>query len=282
MALSRNDFEYVRELLRTECAIVLEPGKEYLVESRLCPLAQRLGLGTLDALIAKLRREPVNGVHRQVIDAMTTNETLFFRDLHPFETLKKTIVPELLQRRAPARTLRIWCGACSTGQEPYSIALLLRDNFPQLFGWRLQLLATDLCRDVLERARTGRYNQLEMNRGLPASMLVKHFAKVSADQWQLREEVRSMVEFQEMNLARAFPPMPSFDLVFLRNVMIYFDTETKRAILARIRRVLAPDGYLFLGCAETTLNLDDSYETVTLGKTMCYRQKAATAGAQTF
>lgn len=273
MSLTPANFDFVRELVLNQSAIVLERGKEYLVESRLTPLAQRLGLGTLDNLVAKLRSEPVNGIHRMVVDAMTTNETSFFRDLHPFETLKKILLPEIMAKRAAERVLRIWCGACSSGQEPYSIALLLRDCFPQLSTWRVQLLATDLSQDMLEKSRQGKYNQFEMNRGLPATLLVKYFTKISPDQWRVRDDVRALVEFQEFNLARPFPPLPRFDIVFLRNVMIYFDVPTKKAILGRIRQVLAPDGYLFLGGAESVLNLDDSYESVTHGKTVCYRPK---------
>lgn len=273
MTVTATNFDYVRNLVSSQSAIVLERGKEYLVESRLAPLAQKLGLGSVHDLITKLRAEAPNGVHRLVVEAMTTNETSFFRDLHPFETLKKVIVPELLGRRGGQHTLRIWCGACSTGQEPYSLALLLRDSFPQLTHWRVELLATDLNRDVLEKARQGIYTQFEMNRGLPAVLLVKYFTKVKIDQWQLREDVRRMVQFQELNLAQPFPPLPAFDIIFLRNVMIYFDVETKKLILGRIRNVLAPDGYLFLGGAESVLNLDDGYESVSHGKSVCYRLK---------
>jgi chemotaxis protein methyltransferase CheR len=273
MPLSPASFEFVRELVFAQSAIVLERGKEYLVESRLTPLAQRLGHPSLDAMIGQLRADPVNGAHRQVVDAMTTNETSFFRDIHPFETLKKVILPELVMKRAPERALRIWCAACSTGQEPYSIALLLRDTFPQLSTWRVQLLATDLSRDVLEKARQGIYTQFEMNRGLPAVMLIKYFTKVGADTWRVRDDIRAQVEFEEFNLSKPFPTLPCFDLIFLRNVLIYFDTETKKSILGRIRRVLAPTGYFFLGGAETTMNLDDKFESMTLGKTVCYRRK---------
>lgn len=273
MALSASSFDYVRDLVMAQSAIVLERGKEYLVESRLAPVAKRLGHESLESFISHLRAAPLNGVHRQVVDAMTTNETSFFRDLHPFETLKKVLLPEMLHRRAAERTLRIWCGAASSGQEPYSLALLLREFFPQLITWRVQLLATDLSQDILEKARQGIYSQFEMNRGLPATMLVKYFLKVGADQWRLRDEVRAMIEFQELNLAKPFPYLPLFDFVLLRNVLIYFDAETKRSILGKVRRAMAPDGYFFLGGAETTLNLDDKFESVTHGKTVVYRKR---------
>lgn len=273
MSLTPFEFDYVRSLVLEGSAIVLDPGKEYLVESRLTPLATRLGLGSLNALIGKLRTEPRNGIHKQVVDAMTTNETSFFRDLHPFEILKKNIVPEFLTKRSSERTLRIWSAACSTGQEPYTIALLLRETFPQLSGWQVRILATDLSADVLNKARTGTYSQMEMNRGLPAMLLVKYFKKVGADQWQVRDDLRGMIEFKEFNLAVPFPPLPSFDVILLRNVLIYFDIETKRSILAKMRKVLTPDGYLFLGGSETTLNIDENFESVCLGKSVCYRKR---------
>lgn len=273
MSLTPFEFDYVRSLVLEGSAIVLDPGKEYLVESRLTPLATRLGLGSLNALIGKLRAEPRNGIHKQVVDAMTTNETSFFRDLHPFEILKKNIVPEFLGKRSNERTLRIWSAACSTGQEPYTIALLLRETFPQLAGWQVRILATDLSTDVLNKARTGTYSQMEMNRGLPAMLLVKYFKKVGADHWQVRDDLRGLIEFKEFNLALPYPPLPSFDVILLRNVLIYFDIETKRSILAKMRKVLAPDGYLFLGGSETTLNIDENFESVCLGKSVCYRKR---------
>lgn len=274
MALNDSDLDYVRSLVLEQSAIVLERSKAYLVESRLTPLATRLGFSSLPEFVGKLRRESVNGNHRMAVDAMTTNETYFFRDVHPFEALRTKVVPELMTARGASRTLRVWCGACATGQEPYSLAMLLKENFPLLAGWAVSILCTDLCRDVLARAKTGAYTQLEVNRGLPASLLVKYFAR-QGELWQIRDDLRARLQFQELNLARPFPPLARFDLVMLRNVLIYFDLETKRAILGRIRRVLAPDGVLFLGAAETTLNVDDAYESVSVGKTVCYRLKAA-------
>ncbi len=192
--------------------------------------------------------------------------------MHPFEALRTKVLPELIAARAAQRTLRIWCGACSTGQEPYSLAMLLKEHFPQLGSWQVSILCTDLSRDVLAKAKSGAYTQLEVNRGLPAAMLVKHFAR-QGEVWQIRDELRTRLQFQELNLARPFPNLPRFDLVMLRNVLIYFDVETKRGILARIRRVLAPDAFFFLGAAETTLNIDDAFESVPVGRTVCYRLK---------
>lgn len=274
MAITADEFNYVRNMLREQAAIIIEPGKEYLVENRLTPLAQRMGLPGVNHLIARLRAEPVNGVHHKAVEALTIGETLFFRDLHPFEALRKQLVPELMQKRQAVRTLRIWCGACSTGQEPYSVALTLREYFPQLKDWQVRILATDINTESLERARSGIYTQLEVNRGMPAMLLVKHFKKLPDQNWQISPELRAMVDFQELNLARPLPPSPLFDLIFLRNVLIYFDTATKRSILNGVRARLAPDGYFFLGSSETTLYVDEGFESVNLGKTVAYRKKA--------
>ena len=268
------DFDYIRNFVREEAAIVLEPGKEYLVESRLQTLARKEKLDSLDALIANLRSEPRNGLHRKVLDAMTTNETLFFRDVHPFEALRQSILPELMARRAKERQLHFWCGAASTGQEPYSVLMLIAEHFPELLAWDFTFVATDLCGEVLARARSGRFNQLEVNRGLPASLLVKYFAR-QGPEWEFREDLRRRVEFREMNLVKEWPWLPPLDIVFLRNVLIYFDVQAKKAILANTRRLLRPGGYLLLGGAETTYNVDDAFERVTFDKTSCYRVKQA-------
>jgi chemotaxis protein methyltransferase CheR len=259
--MTAQDFDHIRRLLQERSAIVLEPDKQYLVESRLLPLARQLQLNSVGQLIAHLRSSPSNGLATQVVEAMVTTETSFFRDHHPFEALRKTVIPELLQRRRDERRLNVWCCAASTGQEPYSLALLVREYFPELSGWKVTLLASDLSREVLARARAGRYSQFEVNRGLPAALLVKYFQQHGAT-WQLNDEIRGMVDFQEINLARSWPPLPRMDLVILRNVMIYFNMETKKTILGQVARLLRPDGYLLLGGAETTFNLDNSYRRV--------------------
>ncbi len=270
MSLAAADFDFLCRFLYERSAIVLQPGKEYLAESRLIPLAKQEGLNGITALVASLRAAPANGLAQKVVEAMTTNETSFYRDTGPFEALRVHILPALVKATERERALRIWSAASSTGQEIYSTAMLIRDHFPQLAGWNLQLLATDLSRDVLARAREGRFNQLEVNRGLPAPMLVRHFERAGLD-WQLKPDIRRMVEFRELNLSTAWPALGSFDLVFLRNVLIYFDVDTKRRILGRVRQVLKPHGYLFLGAAETTLMLDDGFERVTFDKTTAYR-----------
>ncbi len=272
-AAVESDFDFVRALVRRHSAIVLESSKEYLVEARLSPLARAEGLGSIAELVARLRSGRDPALLRKVIDAMTTNETLFFRDVHPFEALRTTILPELLAKRAAVKHLRVWSAACSTGQEPYTIGMLLRDGFPELATWRIDIIATDLSSEVLAKARQGVFGQIEVNRGLPAKLMVKYFTKQGVE-WKLDDGIRSMVDFREMNLAERWPAMGQFDVVFLRNVLIYFDAETKKAILGRVRTVLRPDGFLFLGAAETTMNLDDGYERVQIGKSGGYRMKS--------
>jgi chemotaxis protein methyltransferase CheR len=253
------DFDVIRRLVLAHAAIVLEADQHYLVETRLATLIDQLKLSSMGDLLTHLRRQPGNGLPRQIVEALVNTETSFFRDHHPFHTLRKVVLPDLVSRRREERSLCIWCAACSTGQEPYSIALMLRDHFPELAGWKILLLASDLSREVLARGRAGRYNQVEVKRGLPAALLKKYFELHGSD-WQLKPVIRSMVDFQEINLAQAWPALPRMDLVLIRNVMIYFDVETKKTILGRLARLLRQDGYLLLGGSETTFNLDDSYE----------------------
>jgi chemotaxis protein methyltransferase CheR len=259
--MTDKDFDAVRRLLQEYSAIALEPGKEYFVESRLAPLLTRLKLHSIGELIAETRSRPGNGLHRQIVEALVISESSFFRDHHPFEALRKVILPDLIHRRRDERTLRIWCAASSTGQEPYSVGLLLREHFPGLAGWNISFLASDISRDILERARNGRFNQIEVNRGLPAALLVKYFDQHGTS-WQIKPAIRAMVDFREINLAQPWPLLPRMDLVLLRNVMIYFDVATKKTILGKLARLLMPDGYLLLGGSETTFNLDDSYRRV--------------------
>ena len=273
MPISNSDFDYISRLARSEAAIVLEPGKEYLVETRLGPVAQLEGFASLADFIQSLRSQvKINGMHHKVIDALTTNETLFFRDYHPFEALRRSIIPEMIEKRGSLRRLSIWSAASSTGQEPYSIAMLFLEHFPQLADWNVSILATDLSPTVLKVAQAGVYSQLEVNRGLPASYLVKYFTKMD-DKWFIKDAVKKMVNFRPMNLIQSWPVMPPMDLVFIRNVMIYFDVESKQAILKKIRNCLLPHGYLFLGTAETTMNLDPQLQPITHGKAVVYRQR---------
>lgn len=267
MPLTSVNFKHVAALVMREAAITLEAGKEYLVETRLAPLAVRHGVASVNALVDKMRAaDPVlTELHLDVVDALTTNETLFFRDVHPWDALRKHVIPRLRAARSATRTIQVWSAACSTGQEPYSLAMLLADHFPDLADWRIQILATDISPTVLRRARSGIFQQLEVNRGLPATCLVKHF-KQEGRNWILSEAIRRRVEFRALNLARPWAGLPSCDLIFMRNVMIYFDLETRRSILRQVRRVLAPDGYLLLGTAETAVNLDNGFSAVTFDR----------------
>jgi chemotaxis protein methyltransferase CheR len=273
--LQQRDFEYVADLVRTEAAIVVEASKRYLVESRLAPVARRHGLDGVGALVARLRAQPRNGLHAEVVEAMTTNETSFFRDVNPFAAMEQEVLPELIRARGAQRQLSIWSAACSSGQEPYSLAMLIRHRFPQLSRWNVRIVASDLSAEMLGRAAAGRYSQMEVNRGLPAPLLVRYFRR-DGQHWQIADEVRQMVEFRAMNLIQPWAPLPPLDVVFLRNVLIYFDVATKRQILAQVRRVLRPDGYLFLGAAETTLNVDDAFERVPIGPAVSYRLRERT------
>ena len=274
MSLNPADFNFVRALLRERSAIVLDDEKAYLAECRLSMLAQRERLGSTTDLVARLRGGQAGGLAQQVVEALVTNETYFFRDLHPFECLRQTVLPELLRRRAGERRLNVWCSACASGQEPYSVAMLLCEHFPALDTWDVRLLGSDLSRAMVERARQGRYTQLEVNRGLPARLLVKYFQKDGAG-WQVKEAVRRLVEFSEVNLVGAWPAFPLLDVVLLRNVLIYFDVATKKQVLGRVRRLLRPDGFLFLGAVESTLGLEDAFERVPFDRSGCYRLRPA-------
>jgi chemotaxis protein methyltransferase CheR len=268
--LTEDDLDYVRTLVRERAAIVLDADKQYLIESRLDPLARKAGYESLTEMIRDLRSKPYGRLHHQAVEAMTTNETSWFRDRSPYEAMRQHILPDLLQKRAASRTLTIWSAASSTGQEPYSTAIMIHDHFPQLHSWNLRILASDFSEEVLNKAREARYTQLEINRGLPAALLVKHFEH-KGTHWQVKDHIRNMVKFGVVNLAQQWPPMPPVDIVLLRNVMIYFDIETKRSILAGVRRILRPGGYLLLGNAETTLNIDERFRRVEFGKASCYQ-----------
>ncbi len=265
-----HDFTYIRELLRERTAVVLREDKNYLVESCLAPLVYQYGFESLTELVAQLRAVPYSSLHQCVVEAMTNNETSFFRDLHPFEALTHTILPTLMDKRAASRTLNIWCAACSSGQEPYSIAMILREHVAEPERWTLNVIASDVSEAMLRRAKAGCYSQHEVNRGLPVGLLLKYFDKEGHD-WQITDELRRMVKFHMINLAGLWPVLPDMDLIFLRNVMIYFDVETKKTILRKVQRLLKSDGYLFLGSAETTAGLDNAFEWVDLKAASCHQ-----------
>lgn len=271
--LFADDLTFIRRLIRDRSAIVLDESKDYLLEARLGPIAEKEGLGSLRELIAELRKAPSSSLSKRVVDAMTTNETSFYRDIAPFDCLKQKVLPEVMAARASSRKLDLWCGASSSGQEPYSILILLKDSFPELETWNLRLLATDLSSNMVERTREGQYTQLEVNRGMPAKLMVKYFDRKGM-KWQVKPDVRKLLEAREMNLIDRWPPMGKMDIVFLRNVLIYFDVPTKAAILGKIKNILAPDGFLFLGGAETTIGVDDSFERIEFPNASCYRLRA--------
>jgi len=273
MSLTTLDFDYVRGIVRQHSAIALDDSKAYLAETRLVALAHREGVTTVSELVARLRADRGEELRRKVVEAMTTNETSFFRDLLPFEMLHRVLIPELIQRRARLQSLNIWSAACSTGQEPYSLAMLLRDHFPELHSWQTRILASDLSTEVLARARMGRFTQLEINRGVPAHLLVRYFKRQGLD-WYVIDEISRMIDFQVINLIGSWPSMVPMDIILLRNVLIYFDAESKSQVLNRIARLLAPDGYLILGGSETTFFNNDSFERVELERSCIYRLKS--------
>ncbi len=276
--MTSGDFNYIRELVRNQSALTLEPGKEYLVESRLEPLAIQEGFPSYQHMVTSLRVGPLRDLHRKVVEAMTTNETSFYRDRRVFGMLGKSILPTLIAAQSSERSLTIWCAGCATGQEPYSLAMLLNDYRPSVDGWNVRIIATDISRDVLARAQAGRYSQFEVNRGLPANQLVKYFQK-DGSAWEIRPEIRRMVEFRELNLIHPWPRLAGIQLVLMRNVMIYFDVETRKAILGRTGLLLDPGGYLLLGGAETTMGLDDSFEPLSLDGAVCFRRRPTVATA---
>lgn len=253
------DFEFLRRLLKERSGLVLSADKQYLLESRLLPIARRRGATSLNELAQRLRAPGAEGLVVEVVEAMTTNETFFFRDKLPFEHLRDVIIPVLLKARAAERRIRIWCAAASSGQEPYSIAMLVKEMAGRLSGWRVDILATDLSTEMLERARAGIYSQFEVQRGLPIHYLVRHFTQ-AGDLWQIAPALRDMVDFRQLNLLHPFGYLGPFDVVFCRNVLIYFDQPTKSDVLARIAAVTEPDGYLLLGAAETVIGLTDDFK----------------------
>jgi chemotaxis protein methyltransferase CheR len=252
-------FDYLRKLLRERSGLVLAAEKQYLAESRLLPVARRNGMSTLDELIEHLKIKAPVALTTQVVEAMTTNETFFFRDKLPFDHFRDTIMPALIATRVREKRIRIWCTAASTGQEPYSLAMVLKGMGAAISGYRIDIVATDLSSEVLEKAKAGIYSQFEVQRGLPVQLLVKFFDQVG-ETWQLAPELRSMVQFRPINLLNDFSALGTFDVVFCRNVLIYFDQDSKTAVLDRIARQVPDDGFLVLGAAETVIGLTDAFK----------------------
>ena len=259
--MTPDDFDYLRRLLKERSGLTLSAEKDYLLESRLTPVARRLGLAGLGEIVGQLRQPGSAALAVAVTEAMTTNETFFFRDRIPFDHLRDTIMPVLIAARAREKRIRIWCSAAAAGQEPYSIAMLLQAMAPQLAGFRVDILATDLSSEVIERAKAGVYSQFEVQRGLPIQLLVKHFSK-NGEGWEIAPELRAMVQFRTLNLLHDFSPLGQFDVVFCRNVLIYFDQPTKSAVLHRVARQMPDESYLILGAAETVVGLTDAFKPV--------------------
>ena len=282
MTISDSSFAFVSDLARRETAMLYDPGKEYLVEARLLPLAREAGCADVDAYVLRLRVDAAERV--KALDALTINETSWFRDNAPYQAFTELMLPAIIARREHVRHVSIWSAACSSGQEAYSLAMLLDEHLPS--GWTTQILATDVSHTMLARVLAGRYSQVEMNRGLPATSLVKYFSRAGSE-WEVSDTLKKMVRTQHLNLSSAFPPLPTFDIVFIRNVLIYFDLDVKRDILRRINQVISPDGFMLLGSSETTLDLEDHWDRETHGRVQVHRpvattyQPAAQAAAKT-
>jgi chemotaxis protein methyltransferase CheR len=252
------EYEYLRKVLKDHSGLDLSADKHYLIESRLLPLARKAGLPGITELVQKMKGGSTALV-TQVVEAMTTNETFFFRDKVPFDHFRDAIMKEILQERAGRKSVRIWCAAGSTGQEPYSLAMSLKEMGAALAGWRVEILATDLSQEVLEKSKAGIYSQFEVQRGLPIQMLVKNF-KQNGELWQINPDIRGMVQHRQLNLLQDFSQLGKFDVIFCRNVLIYFDQETKTNIFGRLARALEPDGFLVLGAAETVVGLTEDFK----------------------
>jgi chemotaxis protein methyltransferase CheR len=272
------DLDFLGKFLKERSGLVLVGDKTYLIESRLMPIARKHNMPSLAALMQQLRAGSPN-LESEVVEAMTTNETFFFRDKLPFDLFTETMLPAMIAARSAQRRLRIWCSACSTGQEPYSLAMLLEEQADKLAGWNIEILATDLSGEVLNKAKAGRFSQFEVQRGLPIQLLVKNFEQVG-DLWELSQNIRAKVQFRPINLLRDFAPLGTFDIVFCRNVLIYFDEQTKIDILNRLSASLASDGFLVLGAAETVVGLCDRFKSVPDKRGMYVRNPVAEAGRQ--
>ncbi|MXN65441.1 chemotaxis protein CheR [Stappia sp. GBMRC 2046] len=269
------EYDFLRRLLKTQSGLVLSDEKQYLVESRLLPVARGAGLGSLSELVAAIQKPAGKQLSDSVVEAMTTNESFFFRDKTPFDHFKEVMIPDLLSARAGRRRVRIWCAAASSGQEPYSLAISLKEMGAKVAGWSIDILGTDLSNEILEKARNGIYSQFEVQRGLPIQMLVKFFAQ-KGELWQINPDIRAMIKWRKFNLLDSFSTIGEQDIVFCRNVLIYFDQQTKIDILHKIARLMPSDGYLVLGAAETVVGLTDAFQPVP-GRRGLYQPKAAAA-----
>ncbi len=254
------DFDFIAKLLKDRSGLVITRDKSYLLESRLTPVARKRGLKGLDDLVASMRTAGED-LLREVTEAMTTNESFFFRDIKPFDQFKAMVLPKLLESRAARKSFRVWSAACSSGQEAYSLAMILKEEAARLAGWKIEIVGTDISNEMLEKAKAGLYSQFEVQRGLPIQLLVKYFKK-NNEMWQIDPAIRAMVQYREYNLLHDLKPLGQFDVVFCRNVLIYFDQPTKGRVLENISRVMPDDGLLYLGGAETVLGISDRFKPV--------------------
>lgn len=256
--MTNDDVLYLAQILKARSGLIVGPDKQYLLESRLGPVARAMGLTGIPALTQKMRAPGGEAAVRAVVEAMTTNESFFFRDKTPFDHFEKVMLPALAKARATKKQIRIWCAAASTGQEPYSLAMILKERAALWAGLRIEIVGTDISTEVLDRAKAGLYTQFEVQRGLPVAYLVKYFKK-DGDAWAIDPAIRTMVSYRAFNLLDPFAALGAFDVIFCRNVLIYFDTATKQNILDRMSALLAPDGYLLLGAAETVLGVTTAF-----------------------
>ena len=259
--MTPNDYEFLKQFLKNRSGLVLSNDKQYLIESRLLPVARTVGLTSISDLVAKLKGAPSADLVRQVTEAMTTNESFFFRDKTPFDHFEKVMLPHMLEKRAAQKRMRIWCAAASTGQEPYSLAMLLKEKGAMLAGWRIEIIGTDLSTQALEKAKAGVYSQFEVQRGLPIQLLLKYFSQ-NGEAWQVAPEIRAAVTYRPHNLLESLVSLGTFDIVFCRNVLIYFDKDTKTDVLERIAAQMSDEGFLVLGAAETVIGLSDAFKPV--------------------
>ena len=271
MSLGAENFAFLRAMVRKEIGIVVDADRDYVAEARLSRLAAQEGFGSVEELIEDYRARPVP-LHEKVLDAMTNNETWFFRDLQQFEAIRDVMLPHVIAARSPRRRLVLWSAACSTGQEPYSLAMLLRQHFPALLSWDVHIFATDYSSVALAKAESGLYSQLEIERGSPGAMLSRFFSR-NGPHWLIAPEIRRMVRFRQINLTRPWRAAPFADLILLRNVLIYFDDPTRMAVVRAAREHLADDGYLLVGAAESILDVDSGLRMEQINKTCCYRRR---------
>jgi chemotaxis protein methyltransferase CheR len=271
-----DDFNLLSKLIKDRSGLTLTKDKAYLLESRLLPVARKWNLKSLDELVMRLRTRSEAGLVRDVVEAMTTNESFFFRDIKPFDQFKQVVLPYLLQARGANRNIKVWSAACSSGQEPYTLSMMLKEERQKLIGWNVDILATDLSTEILAKAQAGLYSQFEVQRGLPIQLLVKYF-KQAGDRWQIDSAIREMVRYRPFNLLDDLSGLGQFDVIFCRNVLIYFDQPTKQMVLERMAKQLAPDGFLYLGGAETVVGITDKFQPMANHRGIYHHANAAAA-----